>query len=170
MLSDSKLPKKFWAKVLATDTYIRNWSSTNALKSMTSCAKPNVSFFKVFGCATYSHVHSDEWQKLDSKYRRCVFLGYGREVKGYCLFDLERSRVFFCRMLFLMSCHMEYRHSQRRMGRKTPCGYWKWSCNWPTSNSNWRHSMKLCLVLKEANWRMLLRRRLNIWPRMMYGI
>ena len=35
MLSDSKLPKKFWAEVLSTTSYVRNRSLTTAVKSMT---------------------------------------------------------------------------------------------------------------------------------------
>lgn len=31
MLSDSKLPKKFWAEALSTASYVRNWSPTNAV-------------------------------------------------------------------------------------------------------------------------------------------
>ena len=38
-----------------------------------------------------------ERQKLDSKSRKCVFLGYGSETKGYRLQDPKRKRVFFSR-------------------------------------------------------------------------
>ncbi len=89
-LIDSKLLKKFWGEALATATYIRNRSPTKALQSMTSCetwtgVKPNVSHFKVFGFAAYSHAHADQWQKLNSKFRRCVLFGYGKEIKGLSL-------------------------------------------------------------------------------------
>lgn len=51
ILSDSNLPKKFWAEVLAIATYIWNRSLSKALKGMTSYeawtdAKPNGSDFK----------------------------------------------------------------------------------------------------------------------------
>ena len=35
MLSDSKLPKRFWTEALSTATYIRNWSPTNVVYKMT---------------------------------------------------------------------------------------------------------------------------------------
>ena len=36
MLSDSKLPKKFWAEALSTASYVQNQSPTTAVKAMTS--------------------------------------------------------------------------------------------------------------------------------------
>ena len=39
----------------------------------------------------------DERQKLDSKSRKCYFLGYGKETKGYRLYDIKRGKVFHSR-------------------------------------------------------------------------
>ena len=38
-----------------------------------------------------------ERKKLDSKARKCVFLEYGTETKGYRLYDCERKGVFYSR-------------------------------------------------------------------------
>ena len=45
------------------------------------------SSLKIFGCPTYVHVQSEEHSKLDSKSRKCVFLGFEKGVKGYRLWD-----------------------------------------------------------------------------------
>ena len=50
-----------------------------------------------FGCAAYAHVAKDERQKLDTKSRKCVLLGYGTERKGYPLYDPSRERVYYSR-------------------------------------------------------------------------
>lgn len=56
---------------------------------------------KVFGFAAYAHVAKDERHKLDPKTRKCIFLGYGAETKGYRLYDPERGRVFVsCDVIF----------------------------------------------------------------------
>jgi len=102
MLIDSKLPHKFWAEALSTATYLRNRSPTKAIGRMTpheawTKEKPQVEHLCVFGCDTYAHVPKDERQKLDSKMRKCVLLGYGQETKGYWLYDPNKGRVFYSR-------------------------------------------------------------------------
>ena len=52
---------------------------------------------RVFGCVCYAHIAKDERKKLDVVARRCVFVGYGSEVKGYRLYDPDWKIVFFSR-------------------------------------------------------------------------
>ena len=111
MLADSKLPPKFWAEALATATYLHNRSPTKALTGATPHEalmgeKPRVDHLKAFGCAAYAHIPKDERQKLDPKTRKCIFLGYGCETKGYRLYDPRRERILFSRdVLFNESDH-----------------------------------------------------------------
>ena len=102
MLADAKLPKRFWAEALSTATYLRNRSPTQALDGITpyeawNGVKPKVNHLRVFGCAAYAHIPSDERKKFDCKSKRCILLGYGCEVKGYRLYDPQRCRVLFSR-------------------------------------------------------------------------
>ena len=102
MLGYSKLPHKFWAEALSTAVYLRNRSPTKAVEAMTPFEawvgeKPNVGHLRTFGCVAYAHVAKDERKKLDSKARKCIFLGYGTETKGYRLYDPKREKVFFSR-------------------------------------------------------------------------
>ena len=102
MLSESNLPKHFWAEALNTANYIKNRSPTNALINKTpyeawNGKKPNVDHLKVFGCTAYAHVPKDERKKLDSKAKKCIFLGYGSNVKGYRLYDVKSRKVIISR-------------------------------------------------------------------------
>ncbi len=45
----------------------------------------------------YVHIPKDEREKLDSKAKKCVFLGYGDTTKGFRLYDPEKRRVIFSR-------------------------------------------------------------------------
>ena len=79
MLSDTKLPHKFWAEALLTAVYLQNRSPTKAVKGLTpfeawTSEKPNVKHLRIFGCAAYAHVPKDERQKLDPKARKYVCL------------------------------------------------------------------------------------------------
>ena len=102
MLSDSGLSKKFSAEAVSIACYLRNRSSTTAVRGMTPHEalygeKPNVQHLKVFGYDACVHVPKDERRKLDAKAQRCVLLGYGTETKGYRLFNVENDEVFFSR-------------------------------------------------------------------------
>ena len=41
------------------------------------------------------HVPRDKRRKLDPKAKKCIFVGYGKETKGYRLFDLVRGKITF---------------------------------------------------------------------------
>ena len=54
-----------------------------------------------FGFICYAHVPKDEWKKLDSKSVKCIFLGYGSDIKGYRLFNLEKGKILYsCDIIF----------------------------------------------------------------------
>ena len=102
MLSDSKLPKKFWAEALSTASYVRNRSPTTAVKAMTPYEewkgyKPNVNHLRIFRCSAYAHIPKDARSKMDPKTKKSIFLGYGIGIKGYRLFDTDTSKVFHSR-------------------------------------------------------------------------
>ena len=99
MLTDSMLPKQFWAEALSTAVYLRNRSPTKAVTGMTpfeawTGEKPSVDHLRTFGCTAYA---KDERKKLDSKARKYILLGYGNETKGYRLYDPIQSRVIHSR-------------------------------------------------------------------------
>ena len=94
MLSDLKLPKKFWAEALLTASYVQNQSPTTAIKAMTPYDKPNVNHLCIFGCSAYAHIPKDERSKMDPKAKKSIFLGFGIGVKGYRLFDTDTLNVF----------------------------------------------------------------------------
>ena len=96
MLLDAKLSKKFWAESVATAVYLRNRCPSKAVMGKMPYKawfgqKPMVDHLRVFGCGAYVHVPKDEQKKLDSKAKKCVLLGYGDTIKGYRLYNLERT-------------------------------------------------------------------------------
>ena len=79
MLSDSKLPKKFWAEALSAASYVRNRSPTTAVKAMTPYEvwkgyKLNANHLRIFGCSAYAHIPKDGRSKMDPKAKKNIFL------------------------------------------------------------------------------------------------
>ena len=102
MLAEAILPRRFWDEAVATAVYLRNRSTTTAVKGMTpyealTGEKPRVDNLRVFGFLAYAHIPKDERHKFDSKARRCIFLGYGMVTKGYRLHDMNHSKVLYSR-------------------------------------------------------------------------
>lgn len=102
MLIQAKIPQKFWVEALNTTVYLHNRSPARAVDSATpseawSGVKPVVKHLRSLGFTAYAHFPKDETKKFDSNARKCVFLAYGTDTKGYRLYDCERQRVIFSR-------------------------------------------------------------------------
>ena len=79
--------------------YLKNRCPTKAVQGKTPYEAlhgetPRVDHFRVFGCDAYAHIPSDERGKLDTKARKCVFIGYGEETR---LYDAEERKVLYSR-------------------------------------------------------------------------
>ena len=102
MLLDANLPKRYWAEAVSTAVYLKNRCPTKAVQGKTPYEalhgeKPRIDHIRVLGCDAYAHIPSDKRGELDTKARKCVFIGYGEETKGYRLYDAEERKVLYSR-------------------------------------------------------------------------
>jgi hypothetical protein len=63
---------------------------------------PDYTFFKVYGCAYWPHLHAYNNHKLEFRSKKCVFLGYCSLHKGYKYLHVPSSRVYISRDAFSM--------------------------------------------------------------------
>ena len=92
MRLNAGLPKVFQAETVNTANFIINRSPSSAIdfkipEEVWSGRPIDYSSLKIFGCLAYVHMQSEEYSKLDSKSRKCIFLGFEKGVKGYSLWD-----------------------------------------------------------------------------------
>ena len=92
MLSEKQVPKEFWSEATRWSVHIQNRSPTAAIEDMTpeeawSGSKPEVEYFRIFGCIAYAHIPDQKRRKLDDKSKKCVFLGVSEESKAWRLYD-----------------------------------------------------------------------------------
>jgi hypothetical protein len=58
---------------------------------------PDISTPKVFGSLCFSTTLPAHRKKLDSRSRKCIYLGFKFGVKGHLLFDLKNREIFLSR-------------------------------------------------------------------------
>ena len=61
----------------------------------------------IFGSPVYVMYNTQEVSKLDSKSRKCVFLGYADGVKGYRLWDPTAHKVVISRDVIFIEDKMK---------------------------------------------------------------
>jgi hypothetical protein len=70
--------KSFLAEAAKTACYVINRSPSTP---------PDYSSLHVYGCIVYTMHSSQERTKPDPKSKKCIFLGYADNMKGYRLWD-----------------------------------------------------------------------------------
>ena len=87
-----------WAEALATTVHVINRLPNKRLEmrvaeELWSSKAPSYKHLRVFGCEAYCHIPKENWNKLQPKSKKCVFLGYGESGKmGFRLWD-QRPKV-----------------------------------------------------------------------------
>ena len=80
MLAHRSLPPSLWVEAVSTAVHVLNRSPTQAVPHRTPfevyfSQKPDVSYFKVFGCDAYVHVPKGQRMKLDPSQRNTLLWG-----------------------------------------------------------------------------------------------
>ncbi|KAM1031938.1 hypothetical protein ACFX2I_035575 [Malus domestica] len=93
-LHAKNLPKALWAESMMCAVHVINRLplSPNNMKTPYELMfgdKPSVKHFKVFGSICYVHVPDSKRGKLDSKAKKCIFVGYDERKKGWRCMDPE---------------------------------------------------------------------------------
>lgn len=102
LLEEKKMPKAFWPEAAKWTCHIINRSPTSAVKDKTpeecwSGLKPNVEYFRVFGCLGNVHVPEENRSKLDARSQKRVMIGYSEESKGYKMINPLDMKVTISR-------------------------------------------------------------------------
>ena len=87
MLPNTGLAKQFWAEASNVACYLvyrspSTFINCKTLEQMWSGSTTNYSILHVFRCPFYAQVNEG---KLESRAKKCIFLGYQDGVKGYKL-------------------------------------------------------------------------------------
>ncbi|KAJ0105509.1 hypothetical protein Patl1_18161 [Pistacia atlantica] len=60
---------------------------------------PSYTSLRTFGCACYPYLRPYENNKLSFRSKKCLFLGYAAQHKGYRCIDLDSGKIYISRHL-----------------------------------------------------------------------
>jgi hypothetical protein len=82
--------------VLETNAFIINMAPSKSVETtpyeLWLGKKPTLLFPKIWGCEAYQKKLQPD--KLKSKAKKCVFVGYPRETIGYTFYHLAKGKTF----------------------------------------------------------------------------
>ena len=111
MTKESNVEKYFWVEAINTFCYIINHVSIRKILNKTSYElwknkKPNIVYFRIFGCYCYILNDKENLRKFDSKPNKEIFLGYATNSRGYRIFNLKNQTMETSMYVALMSLMM----------------------------------------------------------------
>ncbi|KFD66912.1 hypothetical protein M514_20778 [Trichuris suis] len=111
MLSDARLPIRFWGEAVLTAAYLQNRLPSRSIPKTPFehfyGHRPDVSHLRVFGSKAYSFVPTERRRKLSEKAIEGVIIGYGNTVKGYRILDPKTARVWYSRSVRIIEGPMQ---------------------------------------------------------------
>lgn len=102
LLQTSSMSHLFWGEAVLTTTYLINRLPSSILQGKSSyIVLFNTSLdyhsLRVFRCACYPWLKPYTTNKLEPRSRRCVFIEYPINIKGYKCYDMITGRAFISR-------------------------------------------------------------------------
>nr|GFC60506.1 hypothetical protein [Tanacetum cinerariifolium] len=99
MLTFANLPSFLWAEAIATACFTQNHSIIHKRFDKTpyeliNKRKPNIKFFRVFGCRCYLLNDYDDVGKLKAKGDIRVFVGYSKESAAFRIFNKRTRKIY----------------------------------------------------------------------------
>jgi len=97
LLNDYNLPKSFWGEAVSTTCYITNRAlirgGLKKTHEILKGRKPNIGYFKPFGCKCFILNTKDHLGKFDAKSDEEIFLGYSLSSKAYRVYNKRTFKV-----------------------------------------------------------------------------
>jgi hypothetical protein len=102
MAASSNCPSFLWTELVNTANYLTNLSPIHANNGITPDQKYTrcilrIDHLRIFGSLCFLHIPKESRSKLESKTKRCYFLGYDEQSKAYRIFDLAAKRIHISR-------------------------------------------------------------------------
>ncbi|KRX50952.1 Retrovirus-related Pol polyprotein from transposon TNT 1-94 [Trichinella murrelli] len=114
MLTDAKLPERFWGEAVCTAAYLQNRLPSRSISKtpfeLWTGIKPNVEHIQIFGSKAYSYIPKQKRRKWDNKAREGVIVGYGGSKKGYRLLNPRTNEIWISHSVKIIEDDSHMKH------------------------------------------------------------
>jgi hypothetical protein len=97
MIISVRLPFNLWGEVLLTACHVHIRVLSKKIQSspyeLWNGRKPNLSYFKVWGCVAYFRIPDPKRTKFEPRAIKSVFVDYAVNSKAYGLLDLSSNTI-----------------------------------------------------------------------------
>lgn len=98
MIHAKGINSRLWAEAVNSAVFILNRTGTSTIKHKTPYElwygkSIEINDFRVFGSEVYVHLPKQGRTKLDAKAKKCIFVGYDENVKGFRVFDSDSNKI-----------------------------------------------------------------------------
>jgi histone deacetylase 1/2 len=106
LLVHASMPLNFWDEAFLTVVFLINRSPSKVIQQHTSYehlhgVAPDYTFLRSFGCAVWPNLRPYNSRKFEFHSKRCVFVGYNNQHKGFkCLDRVEGHVHISCDVVF----------------------------------------------------------------------
>ncbi|KAI0515512.1 hypothetical protein KFK09_008177 [Dendrobium nobile] len=102
LLKSKSVPCIFWGEAKKTSVHILNRALTHNVQGMTPYeawmkCKPNVQYFRTFGCIAYVKATVPHMKKLEDRSHPMVLFGYEPGTKAYRVYDPNEKKIHISR-------------------------------------------------------------------------
>jgi hypothetical protein len=114
-----------WDEATTCSVYLLNRSPTTSLNMKVpqeawSGKKLHVSYLKIFGCISFTHIPSELRKKLDDRSEKCIFVGYNETSKSYKLYILISKKLILSRDVKFIENQLWSESENRPMDSQNP--------------------------------------------------
>lgn len=107
MIYANNLDLNLWAEAVHSAVFILNRTGTSTIKDKTPYElwygkRATFNRFRIFGSEVYVHIPKQRRRKLDAKSKKCVFVGYDDDTKGFRVVDENKVVSIVRDVKFLM--------------------------------------------------------------------
>ena len=97
IMVNASAPKNFWGEAILTANYKMNRVPRKQTLltpyELWNKRKPNLNYFRVWGCLAYVRLADPKIPKLGVRARKCAFVGYALTSKAYRFYDIESNII-----------------------------------------------------------------------------